>query len=60
MNLTNFLWVGSTALHNNRRMVIVGIDAPHLILFDGREHIRVHISQVRPEVRTPPVVPGQN
>ena len=59
MTLANFFWIGSPARYQGRRMVVVGIDAPFLELHDGREIIRVHLSEVS-HAGAGPVVPGQN
>ena len=59
MTLANFFWIGAPALYQNRRMVVVGIDAPHLELHDGSRVIRVHISDVK-VARAGAVVVGEN
>lgn len=41
MTLANFFWIGEPALYHGQRMVVVGIDAPHLELHDGSRVIRV-------------------
>lgn len=59
MTLANFFWIGAPALYHGRRMVVVGIDAPHLELHDGRKVIRVHILDAKP-AGAGPVVVGEN
>lgn len=59
MTLANFFWIGAPALYHGRRMVVVGIDAPHLELHDGSRAIRVHISEAK-VAGGGPVVVGEN
>ena len=58
MTLANFFWIGAPALYHGRRMVVVGIDAPHMELHDGSRVIRVHLSEAKPAGAGPVLVGG--
>lgn len=59
MTLQSFFWIGAAALYHGRRMVVVGIDAPHLELHDGSRAIRVRLSEAK-VAGAGPVVVGEN
>lgn len=59
MNLQSFFWIGAPARYHGRRMVVVGIDVPHLELHAGSRVIRVHISEAK-VAGGGPVVVGEN